>query len=108
MSKSPWNVLRTASATKPPAHASASPSPRSAASTPPNRDRQVHVTLKLDRASIRDEGPGSDVNRVEQEADDPENLMRIGGRGLLLIRTFMDEITPVKRRTPDPTPFDHP
>ena len=57
---------------------------------------------------ISDQGPGFDTSRVHQPID-PDDLLRIGGRGLLLIRTFMDEvtfnpsgntITMVKRLTP--------
>ncbi len=61
----------------------------------PYRQRRVHVRATVDRHSatfvIRDEGPGFDVSRLDQLIDS-EDLMRIGGRGLLLIRTFMDEV----------------
>jgi anti-sigma regulatory factor (Ser/Thr protein kinase) len=79
---------------------------------PPYKDRHVHCTFKLTRSeavfSFRDEGPGFDPSTLPNPTD-PENLGRIGGRGLLLIRTFMDEvtfnekgnqITLVKRRNP--------
>jgi CheY-like chemotaxis protein len=55
---------------------------------------------------IRDEGPGFDPSRLPDPTD-PSNLERVTGRGLLLIRTFMDqvhhndrgnEITMIKRR----------
>jgi len=63
---------------------------------PPYRDRQVFFTFKLTRSeagfSIRDEGPGFDASALPDPTD-PENLGRVGGRGLLLIRTFMDEVT---------------
>ena len=63
---------------------------------PPYKDRQVFFTFKLTRSagvfSIRDEGPGFDPSRLPDPTD-PENLARVGGRGLLLIRTFMDEVT---------------
>jgi len=62
----------------------------------PFRDRLIHVRARLDLESatyeIRDEGPGFDHTRVEH-AVDPHDLTRIGGRGLLLIRTFMDEMS---------------
>jgi anti-sigma regulatory factor (Ser/Thr protein kinase) len=57
---------------------------------------------------IRDEGPGFDWSTLPDPRD-PENLGRVGGRGLLLVRTFMDEvhfnekgnqIILVKRRNP--------
>jgi CheY-like chemotaxis protein/anti-sigma regulatory factor (Ser/Thr protein kinase) len=61
----------------------------------PYRDRQVHFTFKLSRSqavfTIRDEGPGFDPSTLPDPTD-PANLERVGGRGLLLIRTFMDEV----------------
>lgn len=61
----------------------------------PYRDRRVHVTARLTpRAAtfvIRDEGPGFDPSRLPDPTD-PANLARLSGRGLLLIRTFMDEV----------------
>ncbi len=65
-------------------------------SEPPYRDRRIRVQAHLDREAvaytIQDEGPGFDTSRLNRPVD-PEDLMRIGGRGLLLIRTFMDEVT---------------
>src|SRR5262245_36602984 len=76
----------------------------------PYRERKVYFTFRLVRTeavfSIQDEGPGFDWIALPDPAD-PANLGRVGGRGLLLIRTFMDEvrfnekgnrITLVKRR----------
>ena len=76
----------------------------------PYRDRRVHFRVKLSPAevayTVRDEGPGFDPTKLPDPFD-PSNLERIGGRGLLLIRTFMDhvkhnergnEITLVKQR----------
>ena len=61
----------------------------------PYRDRFVRVESRLDRDSasyiIEDEGPGFDTSSLDKPID-PEDLMRIGGRGMLLIRTFMDEV----------------
>jgi CheY-like chemotaxis protein len=61
----------------------------------PFRSRRihVHVLVKRDEACfvVRDEGPGFDTSRLRREVD-PEDLMRIGGRGLLLIGAFMDEV----------------
>lgn len=78
----------------------------------PYRDRRVYVSAKLTREgahiTIRDEGPGFDPRRLPDPTD-PENIGKISGRGLLLIRTFMDhvsfnetgnEITLIKRRSP--------
>jgi CheY-like chemotaxis protein/anti-sigma regulatory factor (Ser/Thr protein kinase) len=62
----------------------------------PFRDRQVFCNARLSRAevrvTIRDEGPGFDPSTLPDPTD-PANLGRIGGRGLLLIRTFMDSVT---------------
>lgn len=54
----------------------------------------VQVTASRDfvRYQIRDDGPGFDVQSVADPTD-IENILRIGGRGLLLIRSFMDEVT---------------
>ncbi len=78
---------------------------------PPYRDRKVHFRFSLTRTaaqfSIQDEGPGFAWSALPDPTD-PENLGKIGGRGLLLIRTFMDEvsfnaqgnqITMIKRRS---------
>lgn len=40
---------------------------------------------------IRDEGPGFDSTSLPDPTD-PVNLEKVSGRGLLLIRTFMDEV----------------
>ena len=77
---------------------------------PPYRDRRLHVRARLSRREavyvIRDEGPGFDPSQLPDPTD-PSNLDRVSGRGLLLIRTFMDkvhhnkegnQITMIKRR----------
>ena len=76
----------------------------------PFRDRRVYVTSRLTESeasfSIRDEGKGFDASNLPDPTD-PENLTRVSGRGVMLIRTFMDdvsfnesgtEITMIKRR----------
>jgi CheY-like chemotaxis protein/anti-sigma regulatory factor (Ser/Thr protein kinase) len=76
----------------------------------PYRMRRVEVITKESPAEatyvIRDEGPGFDPSRLPDPTD-PANLERVTGRGLLLIRTFMDQvhhnekgnqITMIKRR----------
>lgn len=61
----------------------------------PYCDRRLRVTARIspDRAEfvIRDEGPGFDPATVPDPTD-PANLERISGRGLVLMRTFMDEV----------------
>jgi CheY-like chemotaxis protein/anti-sigma regulatory factor (Ser/Thr protein kinase) len=61
----------------------------------PYRDRRVHVTASLSRQKaefrVRDEGPGFDPAELPDPAD-PANLEKVSGRGLLLIRTFMDQV----------------
>ena len=64
-------------------------------SQPPYRDRRIFVEVKISpdeaRFVIRDEGPGFDVSAAP-EPGDPAVLEREEGRGLMLIRTFMDEV----------------
>ena len=61
----------------------------------PYRDRRVRVRATLTRSEavyvVEDEGPGFDPSQLPDPTD-PTNLERIGGRGLTLIRTFMDEV----------------
>lgn len=61
----------------------------------PYCDRKVFVTASYSRErikfSIRDEGPGFNTSRVADPTD-AEHIELIGGRGLLLIRAFMDEV----------------
>ncbi len=76
----------------------------------PYRDRHVLVTARFSRQQaafvIRDDGRGFDPSKLPDPRD-PANLQKCSGRGLFLIRTFMDdvrfnetgnEITMVKRR----------
>lgn len=62
----------------------------------PYSGRVVRVELRADRKMaeviIRDEGEGFDPGLLPDPTD-TEMLMRPHGRGLLLIRTFMDEVT---------------
>jgi CheY-like chemotaxis protein/anti-sigma regulatory factor (Ser/Thr protein kinase) len=61
----------------------------------PYARRRVHVHAEESPAEaryvVRDEGPGFDPTRLPDPTD-PANLERVSGRGLLLIRTFMDEV----------------
>mgnify|MGYP001382303658 CR=1 FL=1 len=52
---------------------------------------ELHLTPAVGEFIIRDEGPGFDP-RTLPDPTDPENLERCSGRGLLLMRTFMDEV----------------
>ena len=58
----------------------------------PYCDRRVQVLASFSRdrlkVVIRDEGPGFNHRRIRNPT-----LDRVGGRGLLLIRSFMDEVT---------------
>jgi hypothetical protein len=62
----------------------------------PYRERRIltQVMMSSDEAriTIRDEGPGFDVTKLPGRGD-PDMLESEGGRGLLLIQTFMDEVT---------------
>lgn len=62
----------------------------------PYGDRRVHVhaefTNKMARFVVRDEGPGFDPGGIPDPTD-PENLERESGRGLLLMRSFMDSVS---------------
>ncbi|HUG92032.1 MAG TPA: response regulator [Planctomycetaceae bacterium] len=65
------------------------------AQQPPYRDRRIYVTARVTRSEatyvLRDEGPGFDpASYVPPTA--PDNIERSFGRGLLLMRTFMDEV----------------
>ena len=72
--------------------------------------RKVYVSARFSSAeagfTIRDEGPGFDPS-ILPDPTDPANFESVSGRGILLIRSFMDEvsfnatgneITMVKRR----------
>ena len=62
----------------------------------PFRDRRVYVHARFEREeatyTIRDEGPGFDTSSLDRPIE-LEDLMRVGGRGMLLIRTFMDQVS---------------
>jgi CheY-like chemotaxis protein/anti-sigma regulatory factor (Ser/Thr protein kinase) len=63
--------------------------------TPPYCARKTRVTTRIarDRAEfvVRDDGGGFDVRSLPDPRD-PENLERCSGRGVLLVRMFMDEV----------------
>jgi CheY-like chemotaxis protein/anti-sigma regulatory factor (Ser/Thr protein kinase) len=62
----------------------------------PFRDRKIRVGAKLTRGEgvfvIRDEGSGFDPSKLP-DPDDPSALERASGRGLLLMRAFMDDVS---------------
>lgn len=81
----------------------------------PYRGRRIYVNAKFAADEvlyvIRDEGPGFNPCELP-DATDPANVERPCGRGLLLMRTFMDEVrfnakgnevTMIKRRSSDRT-----
>ena len=49
------------------------------------------LTHELARFTIRDDGPGFDTQLLNREPD-PEDLEAVSGRGLLMMRSFMDEV----------------
>jgi anti-sigma regulatory factor (Ser/Thr protein kinase) len=57
--------------------------------------RRVNLRMKGDQRSlrwvIRDEGPGFDVSKIPDPRD-PERMALASGRGVLLMRAFMDEV----------------
>ena len=61
----------------------------------PYKDRSVYVRALITPESvqftIRDQGPGFDTSTVP-EASDPESYREGMGRGLVLIKAFMDEV----------------
>lgn len=61
----------------------------------PYAARRLNVCAKVSRAEgvfvVRDEGPGFDPSKLPDPTD-PANLGMASGRGLLLIRTFMDDV----------------
>jgi len=62
----------------------------------PYASRRLQVTVEVTPTSgrfvIRDQGPGFDPAKLPDPTD-PENIEKVSGRGLLLMRTFMDEVT---------------
>jgi CheY-like chemotaxis protein len=62
----------------------------------PYKSRRVFVRARLTSTEatycVRDEGPGFDPATLPDPLD-PENLVKPHGRGIMLIRTFMDDVT---------------
>ncbi len=63
--------------------------------TEPYASRRVRVLSRVSRGRatfvITDEGPGFDVSAIPDPTD-PENLEKPSGRGLMLMRAFMDDV----------------
>lgn len=61
----------------------------------PYQERRVHIDAELSperfMVCIRDEGPGFDTSTLPDPTD-PTNLDRPSGRGVMLMRTFVDEV----------------
>jgi anti-sigma regulatory factor (Ser/Thr protein kinase) len=61
----------------------------------PYAARRVRVVSRVSPKKatfvVTDEGPGFDVSKLPDPTD-PENLDKPSGRGLLLMRTFMDDV----------------
>jgi CheY-like chemotaxis protein len=61
----------------------------------PYRDREIRVEVDISpekaRFVIRDQGPGFDTAAVPKRHD-PQTLHEHGGRGLVLMRNFMDQL----------------
>ena len=59
-----------------------------------SKKKQVHLAIETSESAlavtIGDEGDGFDLNSLPDPTH-PENLLRQSGRGLLLVRAFMDE-----------------
>jgi CheY-like chemotaxis protein/anti-sigma regulatory factor (Ser/Thr protein kinase) len=53
---------------------------------------RAHLTPEKASFVVADQGKGFDPNTLPDPTD-PANLERVGGRGLLLIRTFMNEVS---------------
>ena len=66
------------------------------ATDPRFRARHIYLTTTLTRTEatfkVRDQGPGFDPSSLPDPTA-PENVGKVNGRGMFLIRTFMDEVT---------------
>lgn len=61
----------------------------------PYRDRRIQVSARLTAGDaqfvIEDEGPGFDVSQLPDPTQSA-NLEQISGRGVFLMRAFMDDV----------------
>jgi serine/threonine-protein kinase RsbW len=57
--------------------------------------KHVHVTCRCKPAevsiAVKDEGQGFDINKMEDPTS-PENVVAVDGRGIYLMKAFMDEV----------------
>jgi len=60
-----------------------------------DEEKQVEVVLTDSAAglemTVRDQGEGFDVDEIPDPTN-PENLLKVNGRGILFMRSFMDEV----------------
>lgn len=61
----------------------------------PYKSRRVYIHYAISRNSVkcvvRDEGKGFDYSKLPDPRE-PENLLKVSGRGIMLISNFMDEV----------------
>jgi anti-sigma regulatory factor (Ser/Thr protein kinase) len=61
----------------------------------PYKERRIWVSVRFSAAEavfkVRDDGPGFDISKLPDPTD-PLYLERPHGRGLLLMRTFLDDV----------------
>ncbi len=66
------------------------------------RSKKIFLTVELDPEQmvirVLDEGPGFELHEIPDPLSE-ENLLRTSGRGLFLMRAFMDEFSVHKGRT---------
>ncbi len=64
----------------------------------PNKDVQLEIEISKDRfyAKITDQGCGFDPEEIPDPTEE-ENLEKTCGRGVMLIRSFVDEVTYSKK-----------
>jgi serine/threonine-protein kinase RsbW len=60
-----------------------------------DKSKKVHIRLEVASGritlSVRDEGPGFDPSKLPDPRD-TENILKSSGRGILMMRSFMDQV----------------